>query len=769
MTRATLAISALLLGPWLFRTIALMESPRGAQWNDLRGFTADAATALLALGLLWLLSRWARWLGALLVGVLTLGYYANYETITGLGTIASPLDLKFLFDPTFFGGSALALVHPVICILAVAGATVLAWFGLRDGSAANALLSIAGAGLLFGVLTFWPTASNLAPWRQVNAIQYNADWLAFRSIEDDRGNFGNPETAMRELLPELGADLDAPLQFPLAGKGRNILLVILEGVTGGYLPTAAKHHARPPFYPLARLDQTFSKNVSFPTFVNHQRRTNRGLFALLCGEYPRLVVGTPKMSLAAIKPWRVCLPEILRDEGYRTVYLQAAPLAFMQKDRFMPSIGFDETLGHDSFDKPYLRTFWGVDDRTLFEEALRRIDQLEEGQPPWFLTMLNVGTHHPYTVPPSFRTSYNDPFRRAFNYMDRHFDRFLKELEDRGVLENTLVLVTSDESRGDLRTTDDGTASGLTENWGFLIAILPEKRQLLAHEVFAQSDIPLSVLDYLGLGALGSDFSGRSVFRRYDRGRPVFFGNVNYRTIGGMKADGSIVQCKKEGRDCAQYHPRRGRLFSNRISRMPDDPIFTETVREIARRSLPPQEDEAMVMPLLFDPVFKVRYRGFQMVQGISQLALETDEWYEVDIEAEVVGLGAVDIYHKLTISRTRPVIEVRARIEPGQTFRLRYSIASDTPIPTQTLRTHARMADGMPAELVFRKRRFELFRGGERPPAGAVVLEANLEPPPENEDALSIAIVPIKEYYPFLRRREARGIDHLEANEEMP
>ena len=46
MIRATLALSALLLGPWLFRAIALFESPRAVQWNDLRGFTADAAPSL---------------------------------------------------------------------------------------------------------------------------------------------------------------------------------------------------------------------------------------------------------------------------------------------------------------------------------------------------------------------------------------------------------------------------------------------------------------------------------------------------------------------------------------------------------------------------------------------------------------------------------------------------------------------------------------------------------------------------------------------------
>ena len=47
------------------------------------------------------------------------------------------------------------------------------------------------------------------------------------------------------------------------------------------------------------------------------------------------------MAVAAGRPWRHCLPEVLRVHGYRTVFLQSAPLAFMQKDSFMPAIGFD--------------------------------------------------------------------------------------------------------------------------------------------------------------------------------------------------------------------------------------------------------------------------------------------------------------------------------------------------------------------------------------------------------------------------------------------
>mgnify|MGYP004065951163 CR=1 FL=1 len=88
---------------------------------------------------------------------------------------------------------------------------------------------------------------------------------------------------------------------------RNVLLVIVEGVSGAYLPSAARVHRRNPALRMDQLDSVFRENVGYATLVNHNRRTNRGLYALLCGEMPALVRGMPKMTVASTRPWRACL------------------------------------------------------------------------------------------------------------------------------------------------------------------------------------------------------------------------------------------------------------------------------------------------------------------------------------------------------------------------------------------------------------------------------------------------------------------------------
>ncbi|MBW2267865.1 MAG: LTA synthase family protein [Deltaproteobacteria bacterium] len=757
--RIAAALGAVLLAPWACRLLSLLDQRQGISAADWRGFAADAGAALLCLALVWLLAALSRWLAVASAVLLALAYYANSETIAALGTVASPLDLSFFADPTFVGGSVLALSHPLVLAALLVGTLVLAAWGVSRRPFGDVALALCAGGFVLAALSLAGGDPALATWRQVNALVHNAEWLVLRQDAARGGGYASSARAIIESEPSLAADLAAPPRFALDGRRKNVLLVILESVSGNYLPTATAAHGRDGVNRMHNLDAAFAGNVGYASFFTHQRRTNRGLYTLLCGEYPRLTAGMPKMTVAAARPWQRCLPEILRDHGYHTVYLQSAPLAFMLKDRFMPAIGFDETLGHDSFERAYLRTLWGVDDRAFLEAALVEIERLRARGEPWFLTLLTVGSHHPFVVPESFESPYQTDFRRAFAYLDVAVARFLHGLEKSGMRDDTLVLITSDESAGDLGQVSDTTAGILSQNWGFLVAMTPERSRGLVTEPFAQSDVALSILDYLGLGESGAELFGRSVFRSYDRGRRLFFGNVNHRTLGGIRPDGSLVQCELEGLRCARYATEAGRFFAPSLPRTRAAPGFEEQIREVARRSRPPRDDAPLTIPLLTNPVFEVRKRERQMVQGISQLALEPNEWIEVELVAEARGEGRVELVHNVELSKKRKPLRTTTRLDAGQTLHLRYAFASDLPISQSRVKTTAKLLEGDAVDLLFHRRRFVLRRNGERPAQGVHLELYSLAPPSGDPQALSPQIVPIQEFAGFLEARERRGM----------
>jgi arylsulfatase A-like enzyme len=732
--RYTLALASACAGPFAFRIASICDRAGGLALQDLRGFLSDAALALLALAILLLVSLASRLLAVLLVLIWTLLQYANYETVRVLGSLASSLDVGFLADPTFLLGSATAISRPVLLTGVLAASAALAWGGLRGVGARHALGSGVAAALLLGAHTAWPWQDDVAAWRQTHFIQRDARLAILAALGPGTPvlDFPDPPAAMLDRAPGLAADLGGPPLLPLEGRGSNVLLVVLESVSGAYLPSLAEWHGQPPAtVSMPELDAIARANLGYSTFFTHQRKTNRGLYALLCGELPNLMPGLPKMSDAAQAGWRSCLPEVLRDAGYQTVYLQAAPLAFMLKDQFMPEIGFARVHGHDWFQSHYARSAWGVDDRAFLEQSIHMIEALEAGEKPWFLTLLTVGTHHPYVVPPGFRTGLRAPGARSLAYLDLAIGDFVRRIEELGIPDDTLVLITSDESAG-IRVDVGAVRKTLSQNWGFLIVRVPQRLRGRVNQPFGQVDLPLSILDYLGLADRGGHFFGRSVFRRYHEGRFIFFANTNLRSVGALDPGGRLLLCMDGTRRCRKYEIPEGRVFGAE-RRLLDWKRGEEGIlRDLAARSLRshPEAAPRHEFALLLNPSFVVEGPGEQLIHGGQFVSLAPGEWLEVDLEVEARGPQAQAILdHVLRSPATDQLFTWQIRLGGGQTLRMNYSYAPERESDEVGSRSIAHLVEGSRLELRFAKARMTLHSSGPRPDPGVQVHHLEVEP----------------------------------------
>jgi phosphoglycerol transferase MdoB-like AlkP superfamily enzyme len=208
----------------------------------------------------------------------------------------------------------------------------------------------------------------------------------------------------------------------------------------------------------------------------------------------------------------------------------------MAKDRIMPKMGFDKTLGRNWFaNKPYIDFPWGMDDKSFFEGTLLYVQQLRKKKQPWMLTLLTVGTHQPYSAPDDYLQRYPDAKTAAIAYLDDAIDAFLTTLEREGVLEDTLVIITSDESHGIEK-------QRLASAWGFNLLFAPEQEQLpsVKSGVYGHVDLTATVLDYLKL-PMPENISGRSLLRNYGSGRQMLsYTNGMLRKHDGQ---GRFIEC----------------------------------------------------------------------------------------------------------------------------------------------------------------------------------------------------------------------------------
>lgn len=567
--RAWPALAALFaagLLPLCVRLMIVTEQGYAFDGRDGQGALCDVGTGLAAAALLVLAFRASRVLG-LVLGLLWLGLNAGYYEF--FHQYESPYFLiyaGFVLDPAFVEGSAIHLTHPLLTAAAAALFLALVLFsGRRRPAIPRAVLAgIAAAGTLFSALQPWTQFAT--PWRQRNFVSLNVMDVATRAIWPD--TLDKDLAANRQLIADyLKPDLSGTPVLKAGRPRTNVVLVFIEGIPGGHLASlaAAQHTDSDVDMPL--LDGWARGNLSFSSFITHQRQSNRGFYAALCGDLPRLMVGVPKMAtIVDSRLWeRKCLPQELVDHGYNSLFLNAADGNFMEMDRFSRKIGFQRELASEDFDPKIPRGPWGVDDASLYDIALKEIDALARRDKPYFVTMFTSSTHHPYAIPASF-TALPDASRdhRARAFADKAVDGFLAALKAHGHLDDTLVLVTSDEANqvDRLKPGVPGELVGFTENWGYMVAVTPERLKLRVDRAFQEADIPLSVIDYLGFDEDAGNFIGRSFFRSYEDGRTIYSGNVYKRSIQEYVEGGRLTICDASLTGCRAFDTSHAPLFS---------------------------------------------------------------------------------------------------------------------------------------------------------------------------------------------------------------
>lgn len=449
-------------------------------------------------------------------------YIASLEMAAALNTFINIADLHHATDIYFMRSNMLNLTFPWYSIFLILSAIMyLVALRVVKRKKPFRLIYIVLCMLIFIFSIHFLTPKG-GDWHSSNLL-----WLtvtrsiqrSVRTIEHQRVLKINDE-ALNPIRHCVENKNDSYLQkIPYAE--RNVLIVVLEGIPGVYVQqvqewTGVKYPIEMP-----NLSRIAEKSLIVPNFIAHNRQTMRGMYSLLSGDYCKLTITTPKIYEYVQLPRESrdpCLPEILAKAGYTTAYLQAADLAFMSKDRFMPESGFDLVLGKDYFQYQHISFGWGPDDKAFFEQAAEFIENIDRQSRPWFLTLLNVGTHHPYAVPMEFIDTFSSRKEAVVAYLDEALEGFIEWLGESGILDDTLVIVTSDESHG-----VPGQPYG--NFWGLAIAHSPESSFMINPGVFGLIDIPYSVLDYLSLTEHLHSFPKRSIFREQNTERSILFGS----------------------------------------------------------------------------------------------------------------------------------------------------------------------------------------------------------------------------------------------------
>lgn len=187
-----------------------------------------------------------------------------------------------------------------------------------------------------------------------------------------------------------------PSLNPAITRNESVFLVQLESVNALIASDAYVLKGRAvPSDPLTSMRYLAKKGIFFPHFWGPTVLTHRAQETILCGAVRN--VHAPFFD--QLIPWDGrCLPAMLREAGYKTVFLSSFPdQAFGMTGRFMKRAGFDDIHFADFMKPGDPLTRWGYDEHAFFTRAFEYLRTRYEPDEKLFVYFAVCAHHYGFT------------------------------------------------------------------------------------------------------------------------------------------------------------------------------------------------------------------------------------------------------------------------------------------------------------------------------------------------------------------------------------
>ncbi|MFB6263672.1 MAG: sulfatase-like hydrolase/transferase [Bradymonadaceae bacterium] len=338
----------------------------------------------------------------------------------------------------------------------------------------------------------------------------------------DRGPTADPGV---DLAPALSARLKPDGRADSSGKRKNLVLVVLESVRASSTTIHRPELGTTPF--LANLAERSTVMRRAHTTVPH---TSQALMSMHCGFPPRVTTMAPVAAVPGALPAR-CLPELLAEQGYETVFFQSAEESFEKWPRMIDNFGYDHFYGKSSYDGEgfQLTNYFGYEEAVMLGPSRRWLERHAD-ESPFMATYLTLSPHHDYHPPDRYghqTFSEREKFNRYLNavyYVDQFVKRLVDQYRRLGLYDETVFVFVADhgEAFGEHgRWQHDAVIyrEGEWIPWMIHDGSNPERRTVERH--VNHYDLLPTVADLLGYRIVGGKYPGESVYASGDD-EPLF-------------------------------------------------------------------------------------------------------------------------------------------------------------------------------------------------------------------------------------------------------
>ncbi len=232
-------------------------------------------------------------------------------------------------------------------------------------------------------------------------------------------------------------------------RPKNVIVIVLESVGTKYLSLYGS-----PLNVVPSLAAESRQALVFDNIYAHASFTYCSFRTLHFSVYPGLPWHYALLG-GSLRPFPGTLASALRSRGIRTAYFNNGDLDWEDQRWLLErSNGFELMDDYSTLGCPPLSS-WGTEDRCIFDRLIQWIDE-KPGQ-PFFAFCWTDQTHDPYPLgpgvtpvdffggksPPAFAHDLS-AYLNVLHETDRQIGRMFAALRERGLAEDTLVVVTGD-------------------------------------------------------------------------------------------------------------------------------------------------------------------------------------------------------------------------------------------------------------------------------------------------------------------------------------
>lgn len=354
----------------------------------------------------------------------------------------------------------------------------------------------------------------------VSALRFHAESrAAAATIESAPYPFVHPSVPTPTTRAMAGSDAPRP----------HVIMVFMESWSAYYTdrPRPDGNSVTPVF------DRRRREGLAFDHFYGNSVQSSRGHFTTLCSIIP-MFRGKEFVDLPGTRFH--CLPQVMRDEGYSTLFFSAtADPEFDFADAVFRRLGFGDVRWAEERTAAIDPASWwgtGIQDDVFYRRVFAALDEKLARDPtaPIFAVLGNTSHHYPFNrgpqhaPAPGYATKYQRDFVASLSAADGWLDAFFTELERRPAFRDALVVLVGDHSFpadehgihfNGIGAYEEAFRTGFALRWPGHVPPRLETKQAAS-----QLDLAPTIVDLLQLRT-STHFTGRSLFAEGGDGPPV--------------------------------------------------------------------------------------------------------------------------------------------------------------------------------------------------------------------------------------------------------